>query len=86
MSTIPSHIRSIVSHDGAVILDIDRDQFFGMNPVGAYIWARLLDGQGSDQIAEALAKETRTDIAVVAADINNFLADLKNKHLFDFCA
>jgi Coenzyme PQQ synthesis protein D (PqqD) len=86
MVTTPTHLRSIVDHDGAVILDITRDQFFSMNPVGAYIWARLLIGEGLDQIAKTLAEETGTDIAVVTADVNDFVADLKSKHLFHFPA
>ena len=86
MATMPSLLRSIVDHDGAVILDITRDQFFSMNPVGAYIWARLLNGEGLDQIAKTLAEETGADIAVVTADVNDFVADLKSKHLFHFPA
>jgi len=86
MAAMPAHLRSIVDHDGAVILDINRDQFFSMNPVGTYIWARLLDGQGIDQVAKALAEETGTDIALVTADVNDFVADLKNKQLFHFSA
>lgn len=86
MAARPDHLRSIVDHDGAVILDIKRDQFFSLNPMGAYIWARLVEGQRCDEIAETLARETGTDIAVVMSDVNDFLADLKSKHLFDFAA
>jgi hypothetical protein len=81
---MPAHLRSVVDHDGAVILDIKRDQFFSMNPVGSYIWERLLKGEGLDQIAKELAEETRTEISLIIADINDFIADLKNKQLFDF--
>jgi hypothetical protein len=81
---MPSHLRSIVDHDGAVILDIKRDQFFSMNPVGSYIWERLLKGEGLDQIARELAEETRTEISLVIADINDFIADLKSKQLLHF--
>jgi hypothetical protein len=84
MATMPAHLRSIVDHDGAVILDIKRDQFFSMNPVGSYIWERLLKGEGLDQIARELAEETGTDISIVMADVNDFVADLKSKQLFQF--
>jgi hypothetical protein len=33
MTIAPAHLRSIVDHDGAVILDISRDQFFSLNTV-----------------------------------------------------
>lgn len=86
MAATPAHLRSIVDHDGAVILDIRRGEFFSMNSVGGYIWTRLLNGEGLDRIAKALAEETGTDIATVTADVNDFVADLKSKHLFDFPA
>ncbi len=84
MAAMPAHLRSIVDHDGAVILDIKRGEFFSMNPVGAYIWARLVDGQEIDKIAKALAEETGTDIVAILADVNDFITDLKCKHLFHF--
>ena len=58
MVITPSHLRSIVDHDGAVILDIKRDRFFSLNVVGSYIWERLLKGEGLDQIARELAEES----------------------------
>jgi hypothetical protein len=84
MVVTPSHLRSIVDRDGAVILDIKSDQFFSMNPVGSYIWERLLKGEGLDQIARALAEETGTEISIVIADVADFAADLKCKQLFQF--
>jgi hypothetical protein len=84
MTGMPVHLRSIVDHDGAVILDIKRDQFFSMNPVGSYIWERLLKGEDLDQISRALAEETGADISVVVADVNDFITDLKSKQLFHF--
>jgi hypothetical protein len=82
MVVTPSHLRSIVDHDGAVILDIERDQFFSLNPVGSYIWERLLKGEDLDQIAKTLAEESGAEITVVMADVNEFVADLKSKRLF----
>lgn len=86
MATIPAHLRSIVDHDGAVILDMRNDQFFSMNPTGTYIWSRLLNGEMPDQITKTLAEETGTDISVVSADVNEFIAELKSRHLFHFPA
>lgn len=86
MVAIPVHIRSIVDQDGAVILDIKRDQFFSLNPMGAYIWGHLQNGEGLDQIAKTLAEETGTNLDRVLADVRDFVDDLKSKHLFDFSA
>ena len=84
MAIMPAHLRSIVDHDGAIILDIKTDQFFSLNPIGSYIWERLLKGEGLDQIARGLAEDTGTEIDVVMADIDDFVADLTNKLLFQF--
>jgi hypothetical protein len=37
MKNLETHIRSIVDHDGAIILNLKCDQFYSTNPVGAYI-------------------------------------------------
>lgn len=84
MVETPTHLRSIVDHDGAIILDISRDQFFSMNPVGAYIWGRLVNGEDPDHIAKVLAEETGADVSVIMADLDEFVADLKSKQLFHF--
>ena len=86
MKNLETHIRSIVDHDGAIILNLKCDQFYSTNPVGAYIWTRLQDGKGVDQIARELSDETGADCNAVLADVNEFLAELKDKHLFQFHA
>lgn len=84
MPATPTHLRSIVDHDGAVILDINNDQFFSLNPVGAYIWERLLAGKSLDSIATSLAEETGAELTRVMLDLDEFVAELKDKHLFYF--
>lgn len=84
MTDAASHLRSIVDHDGAVILDIENDQFFSLNPVGAYIWTHLLGGRSIEEIARKLAEETQTEVAIVIADVNDFITELKAKRLLHF--
>jgi len=86
MASTPTNLRSIVDHDGAVILDITRDQFFSLNPVGTLIWTRLGNGQTVEHIKAAIAGETGMDLAVVSADVDEFIADLKAKKLLNFFA
>jgi hypothetical protein len=84
MAHLRSHIRSIVDHDGAVILDAKNDVFYGANSTGAYIWSGLLRGESVDQIACALAADCGVDLQTVYSDIESFLADLKAKRLLRF--
>jgi len=81
MITTPSHLRSIVDHDGAVILDIEHNSATPLNSTGAYIWQRLEQGMLVDDIVAQLARETNTEIEVVAADVVRFLEKLKSRHL-----
>ena len=81
MKSPSDHLRSFVDHDGAAILDINRDQFFSLNTVGAYIWNRLNEGKTIEQIAQLLAEETGAEVSVVLSDIDEFLTDLKSRQL-----
>ena len=81
MVTTVAHLRSIVDHDGAVILDIPRNAMTTLNPTGAYVWQHLMEGMTVDAIVAQLAREMDADEAVVASDVNAFMEALKSKHL-----
>ncbi|MFC5862189.1 PqqD family protein [Acidicapsa dinghuensis] len=78
-------LRSVVDQDGGVILDINSDQFFSLNPIGALIWTQLANGKTLEQIKDAIAGQTGMDRAVISTDVDEFVADLKAKRLFHFC-
>jgi hypothetical protein len=82
MATIAPQIRSIVDHDGAVILDIERGTMLTLNSTGSYVWARLGQGKPIDEIIGELANETGSDPVAVDCDVRAFLDELKSKHLF----
>jgi hypothetical protein len=81
MATLRPNLRSFVDHDGAVILDIERDTMLTLNSTGGLIWNKLQQGMLIDQITLEVADETRTDLAIVERDIHEFLAELKSRHL-----
>jgi Coenzyme PQQ synthesis protein D (PqqD) len=81
MSTSNSGIRCVADRDGAVLLDIKRDQFFSLNPVASLIWTQLEMGATMDQIKISVAVETGTEPTVVSADVDEFVADLKARGL-----
>jgi hypothetical protein len=81
MVTTPAHLHSIIDHDGAVILDIPRNTITTLSPTGAYVWERLLQGLQVAAIISELAHDTGTDELVVAKDVEEFMEQLKSKHL-----
>lgn len=76
------HLKSIVDHDGAVILDIPRDTMLTLNPTAGYVWERLCAGRSVDEIIQELAEDTRADIECVDRDVRAFIDELKERHLF----
>jgi Coenzyme PQQ synthesis protein D (PqqD) len=81
MLTTTPHLRSVIDHDGAVILDIPRNTIITLNPTGAYIWQRLEQGMTIDAIVSELALETGADEKTIANDVSTFMDELKSKHL-----
>ena len=76
-----THLRSIIDHDGAVILDIERDAMLTLNSAGGYVWEKLQQGKLIDEIVRDLASKTDTDLAMVDRDVRAFITELKSKHL-----
>ncbi|MFG1677279.1 PqqD family protein [Micromonospora sp. NPDC049282] len=59
-----------------VVLDTRESVYFGLDPVGASLWRRLLDGATATELAEALAATTDVERDRVTDDVRRFLADL----------
>ena len=81
MITMTPNLRSIVDHDGAVILDIPRNAMTALDTTGAYIWQRLERGLQIDEIIAELAHDTGADKATITRDVDDFVEQLKGKHL-----
>ena len=75
------NLKAIVSEDGAVILDIERDSMSTLNPTGAYVWQGLQRGETIETIIANLARETGGDHLLVERDVRAFVAELQRKQL-----
>jgi hypothetical protein len=81
MVTVTSNVRSIVDHDGAVILDIPRNAMITLDATGAYVWERLQRGLQIDAIVAELVRDTGADEVMIARDVDAFMDQLKSRHL-----
>jgi hypothetical protein len=81
MVTVTSNVRSIVDHDGAVILDIPRNAIITLDATGAYVWRKLQSGLQIDAIIAELVRDTGADEAMIAKDVDAFMDQLKSRHL-----
>lgn len=86
MSFEDSGIRSVADRDGAIILDIKRDQFFSLNIMGSRIWTDLQNEQTIDEIKAAIVDETGVEESTVASDVDEFIGELRAKGLLRVCA
>ena len=81
MITVTPNLKSIVDHDGAVILDISRNSMTTLDTIGAYVWERLGRGLTVDAIVAELAQDTGAALEMVAKDVDEFMEQLKSRHL-----
>jgi hypothetical protein len=81
MPVLKAELRSLVTTDGAVILDIAADEMTTLNATGGYVWARLKEGKTVEEIVADLAFETKENPLRVAVDVHDFIEQLANKHL-----
>ena len=81
MIAVTPNLRSIVDHDGAVILDISRNSMTTLDTIGAYVWDRLGRGLSVAAIVAELARDTGADQEMVAKDVDEFMDQLKSRHL-----
>ena len=67
--------------DEIVVMRVDTGEFFSLTGTAATTW-RLIDGnRNRDALLAALADEYSTDEAAIAADVDDFLAQLKETGL-----
>ena len=60
-------LRSIIDHDGAVILDIDHDAMLTLNSTGGYVWEKLKQGKLIDEIISMLHSDFAPSVAIQMA-------------------
>jgi hypothetical protein len=81
MTLIPAHLRTVVSQDGAAILDVSRNRIVTLNSTGGFVWERLQKGSSPQQIVDELVKESSGDASVVELGVFRFLERLRSECL-----
>ena len=81
MPSVKSELRSLVTPEGATILDISKDELTTLNSTGGYVWMRLRKGDEVEKIVADLAEETGQDPSAIRTDVHEFIEQLAEKHL-----
>jgi hypothetical protein len=70
--------------DGEVIaLDLHSSEYLGVNPAGAALWARLVDGATEKELVAVLTHAYGIDGERAAADVRAFLQDARARDLLE---
>jgi hypothetical protein len=80
---ISEHVRTTMTQDGAVLLNIKGGHMVTVNPIGSIIWQQLSDGHSREHIAAHLASEFGISQEQATADVNEFLEQLEAQHLIE---
>jgi Coenzyme PQQ synthesis protein D (PqqD) len=83
MFSTNSQLRSLVTQDGAMILNFASNQMISVSSTGVYVLACQKENKGVDQIISDLAKESLHDLAVITKDVHEFLEQLTERNLVD---
>ena len=83
MMKISEHVRTTITQDGAVLMNIKGGSMLTLNPTGSIIWQRLSEGHTPTQIAGQLASDFGISQEQASADVNEFLQQLEAHHLIE---
>lgn len=60
---------------GAALLDLRSSQYYGLNPVGAYVWSQIQEPKTLDALAESVADAFDVEVSSCRGDIARLLGD-----------
>ena len=63
--------------DEIVMLHLGNSTYYGLDAVGVRVWTLLKEGQGPNDIRDALAQEYGVEPAIIARDVARFLGELE---------
>ena len=80
---ISAHVRTTITQDGAVLMNIKGGHMITLNLTGSIIWQQLADGRLPEQIADTLSPQFGIPREQALADVNELLQQLENQHLIE---
>jgi hypothetical protein len=78
---ISEHVRTTITQDGAVLMNIKGGHMVTLNPVGSIIWQQLSEGRSPEGIAVCLAADFGISRELALTDVNEFVRQLEAQQL-----
>ena len=61
-----------------ILLHLETGVYFGLNPVGTFLWEKIKSGVSVTGLEQALAENYGVDVEVAKKDVEDLLTDLRN--------
>lgn len=72
-----------LSEEAAVMLDVERGEYFGVQEVGKAVWEQLEQPTTLAEICATLEEQYEVDGATCRREVEAFLAELRDEGLID---
>jgi Coenzyme PQQ synthesis protein D (PqqD) len=79
--TASTNVRSTVTEEGVVLLDVSSGKIFHSNPIGSRVWTKLQEGSALPDIVDEITTEFKAPREQVEADILEYVQSLKSNGL-----
>ncbi len=66
-----------------MILDLDTEEYFGLNEVGARVWAGIMEGQTVKEVARAIVSDFDVTEEELTGDAGIFVQELLRRGLLE---
>ena len=79
--SIPTQVMARTVGDETVILDLASGTYFGLDPIGARIWALMAEGRALTEICTTMLEEYEVEREQLQADVLKLAQDLRAQGL-----
>jgi len=79
--TASTNVRSTVTDEGIVLLDVSSGKIFHSNPVGSRVWIKLQEGSPVSKIVDEIASEFNAPRERVEPDVQEYIQSLRTSGL-----
>jgi hypothetical protein len=78
---VPDHVLARRSGEETVLLNLDSEQYYGLDEVGTRLWELIDDGAAFESVVDTLLTEYPVDRQTLVDDLTSVLGDLERNGL-----
>ena len=80
---VPDHVLARAVDGELVLLNLDNEQYYGLDETGRVIWEVLIDAPTTESALEVLLEQFDVDAGTLAADLDQLLEELSVRGLLE---